>query len=636
MKNYSLGFEQLNIDTDKAKGRKCRCPKCDEAKRRPNDYPLFIDKTSGNYSCHRCGYKGRADSNEWIMSRSQKQFDKKHTIHITDQEMKTIKAYSEAKKTFDPFPTQPVNDQGLAYMKSRGISENSVRRAKMAQKTIYGKYSLAFVYYLDGIAVNAKYRNIETKTFLQHKNAPNRALWGIDNVKDSKKVIICEGEIDVLSFYEIGEYSAVSISQGAPNKGSNIGSKLKCLDNCAELLKDKEIIIAVDNDENGLYLQQTLVNRFGKDKCRIMEYPQGCKDANDTLLIGPEVLKECLRRAEYTPIEGIITVDDVRAKMKEIRKNGVQKGISTGVPCLDGHFSFYPGWWNLFTGIPNSGKSEFVLFLMLCMSIKHGFKWAVFSPEHWPAEDFYTDVIEKFCGNRLSHIESDKDYDLMLDFVNDHFFFVYHDDNDEEQHDAKDAGYTKKTVNTRTNIIESIKELSVSKGINGFLIDPYNQMVKDPTDPKGERTDQELERSLGQIDRLCKTHNLCGNVVAHPRTMYKDRSEADYKCPTAYEISGGAMWYNKAYVVAAIHRPTNQSNKENPAIVFSVQKVKSHKRTGSPADINMNFSHGWYVGEFEQRNQCVLEGAFDRYKQDLIEEAKGKQLEFIHEDEIPF
>jgi twinkle protein len=611
-RNYSIGFERVGIDIDKVRNRSTTCPQCSHSRKKRNDRCLSVNLQTGHYTCNHCDFKGRVDSNDWIKGKKDKPEEE---IQITDFERKAIAQHS--KNQCKPFILSPLNDQGLRYLKSRGISEKTAKGAKIAQKG----NTLAFNYYLNGQIVNAKYRIAsEEKKMWQHANAPKRVLYGIDNVKHSDKVVICEGEIDALSFYEIGINYAVSVSQGAPNAGSSIGTKLQCLENCAELLKDKkEIIIAVDNDANGLYLEEVLFNRFGKDRCKVVKYPKGCKDANDVLVkLGPEKLKECLTAAKFVPIDGVTVLGSVKDRMRQIKKHGVQKGFDIGIQPLADHFSFYKGWWNLYTGIPNSGKSEYVLFLMLCMSAKYGWKWAVFSPEHWPAEDFYTDVIEKFTGDRLDFIE-DSDFEISMKFVEDHFYFVYFD--------AEDGN---NAINSTDNVIESIKQLALSVGIDGFMIDPFNQLTKGSNEPSNERTDQYLERVLGKIDRLCKTHNFCGNIVAHPRTIYKEQGELDYKCPTAYQVSGGAMWYNKAYTITAVHRPFNQSDKSNTSVIIDIQKIKSHKRAGTPAPVNMQFSHGWYIGEFEERTQGALFGAFDRYKARLNQ---GQQVNAFEDQE---
>ncbi len=94
-----------------------------------------------------------------------------------------------------------------------------------------------------------------------------------------------------------------------------------------------------------------------------------------------------------------------------------------------------------------------------------------------------------------------------------HFVFVYPEDVEGE-------------MNTTDAVLDKIKQLHRLHGLDGFLIDPFNQLTA--TAKAGERTDQYLQRILSKIDRLCKTCNLSGNIVAHPNKLYKKPDEKDY------------------------------------------------------------------------------------------------------------
>ena len=148
------------------------------------------------------------------------------------------------------------------------------------------------------------------------------------------------------------------------------------------------------------------------------------------------------------------------------------------------------------------------------MYSRFGWKWAVFSPEHYPEEDFYIDMIElltgKSCDPDSRNKLTEEEFEIAMDFVEKHFFFVY--------------PQVDNISNSCENVLEKIKELKLSKDIDGFLIDPYNQLVRG-----SDNIDVYLERSLNDVDNLCNTHNLVGNIVAHPRTLYKDKDEQDYK-----------------------------------------------------------------------------------------------------------
>jgi hypothetical protein len=57
------------------------------------------------------------------------------------------------------------------------------------------------------------------------------------------------------------------------------------LDADAEVLDAaKKIVIAVDNDAPGRRLEDELARRLGRERCWRVEWPVGCKDANDVLV----------------------------------------------------------------------------------------------------------------------------------------------------------------------------------------------------------------------------------------------------------------------------------------------------------------------------------------------------------------
>lgn len=609
MSNYTIGFDKLGIDLDKLNSTGyCVCPECSHQRKQANrnSKVLRVYPNTGYYDCKHCGWNGRVDSNEWI--------EKQHGIEtgLIQQPTKPTKPTNTTIKptTIKPFVLAPLNNLAYEYLQTRGISKETANSLQLAHK----QGCLAFNYYQGVKIIGAKYRKIKSKFFWQHAGC-EKFLYNLDRLKNQDEIMLVEGEFDVLAVFESGFHAVGSVSQGAPNAGQQVGSKLQCLDNSIEYIKNaKRVLIWTDNDPNGLYLQRVLVERFGADRCAIVEIPSDlinkdtgkiCKDANEVLIFyGAEKVQELIKKAKDTPISGVRTLRQVESEMWETYHNGYRLGVKTGIKSLDKKFSFYKPWWNLIYGIPNSGKSELALFMMMCMSAVHGWKWACFVPEAYPAGDFYNDCVSKLTGrgvdigsyNRLT----EQEYQIALDFVNDHFFFIYpQDDNNAEG---------KRMANNFGNVVEKIKELKLSKGIDGFFIDPINQLTAS-SDFTGTK-DEKLEQMYGAIDVLCKTHNLSGNLVAHPRTLYKDKDQDDYRAPTPYEIAGGAMNYNKAYCIILAHRPFNQSNKRSPLVEVDVQKVKKHKVAGSPGMAELNFDRltGWYT---ELDNSCVLDGFFD-------------------------
>jgi twinkle protein len=610
MARYTIGLERLGIELDKITSTGyTTCFKCSEhrktyQKQKQKVLKVYVD--TGFYKCHHCGTEGRVDSNEWINNQELNDIEKNYT--------------PPTKPTMKPFVFDKLNDKAIQYLALRGISLETAKACKLAQKGDL----IAFNYYKGDTVTGAKYRSINDKKFFQHPNC-KKYLYGINDIENTDTMVIVEGEFDKLAFYEAGIKNVVSVSQGAPNEGQEIGTKLQCLDNSIDYIKDKKrVILACDNDPNGRYLTKVLIERFGANRCAVIEFPEGYKDANDILLnLGAEKLRQLVEEAKDTPIAGVRTLQQASSKMWDIYDNGYRKGVPTNIKELNGVFSFYKMWWGLWHGIPNSGKSAFVHFLMMCMSVHHGWKWAVFSPEHYPEEDFYIDMVEILTGRNVEPSKpnrlSEEEFQAAMTFIDEHFYFVY-----------PQVDHLK---NTSENVLDKIRELKLSKDIDGFLIDPYNQLLRE----SGENIDVYLERSLSEIDVLCNTHNLNGNIVAHPRTLYKEKDQEDYKKPSPYQIAGGAMWYNKAYTIGNVHRPFNQSDKKNRMVEIDIQKVKSHKRVGTPACETLFYDiyTGWYCSD---DGTCALDGAFDRILQQYgVIQGTGAELELDFEgDPLPF
>jgi twinkle protein len=113
---------------------------------------------------------------------------------------------------------------------------------------------------------------------------------------------------------------------------------------------------------------------------------------------GKEALKSLVLSSQEVPVDGIFYVEDIFSTMLENFERGVQIAPPTRIDVLDEYFRWKKGDINLCTGYANAGKSTFMLQLMLVKSIWDGWKWAVFSPENFPAYDFYDDLVEMYVG----------------------------------------------------------------------------------------------------------------------------------------------------------------------------------------------------------------------------------------------
>ena len=84
-----------------------------------------------------------------------------------------------------------------------------------------------------------------------------------------------------------------------------------------------------------------------------------------------------------------------RAKMPLLKKHRFE--LMPGFKADDeGLLKIKTGQLNIVTGVPGSGKSEWVDDLMINTIKNHGIKWAVFSPENYPPQVYYKKLAEKY------------------------------------------------------------------------------------------------------------------------------------------------------------------------------------------------------------------------------------------------
>ena len=162
--------------------------------------------------------------------------------------------------------------------------------------------------------------------------------------------------MDALSLHEAGIYSVCSVPNGA-SKGNQ---RLEYLDNCFKYFENKtEIVLCTDNDEAGLNLRGELARRFGKHRCKYIDF-DSYKDANEVLTNdGAEKLRQILKDAKEYPLEGIVNFNDIWDNVLNYNENGI-KSYSIGLGDSDEWINISMDQWTTITGIPNSGKSDVV------------------------------------------------------------------------------------------------------------------------------------------------------------------------------------------------------------------------------------------------------------------------------------
>ncbi len=519
-------FNQYGLEEGKTQGV---CPLC-SIDRKPSNQKTkcsSYDWERGLGTCHNC--------------------NSTFQLHTYERKGSSEKEYIRPTEvTITPVDNTRVDD----WFKSRGISKKSIQDLKISEgkewmpQTQQAENTIKFNYFMGEQLINIKYRDAR-KNFKLYKGA-EKVFYNINNIVGYDTCIIVEGEMDVLSFHEAGVRNSISVPNGATLNSNN----LDYLDNCIDYFDDKQkIILAVDKDEPGQALQQELVRRLGAEVCFLIDF-QDCKDANEYLLkYGKEKLHGLVLQAKAVPLENVTTFRDIEGEITDFVKNGFKRGYQVGLSNFDSIFSTYTGQFITVTGIPSSGKSDFVDQMVVGYNQNYDWKTAFASPENAPTYLHAHKIMRKVWQDmpRKDDIGTDK-WNAVADHVNDNFFFI-----DMERY-------------TLDSVLRKGAELVKRKGIKCLVIDPFNK-IRD-VDSNLEDVNRYTMEYLSKIEIFAKKYDVLVFVVAHPTKMYKDK-DGKMEEPTMYNIKGGGEWYDASYHGLLIHR-----DYENKTVKAKVLKVK--------------------------------------------------------------
>lgn len=545
------------------------CPNCtpDRKPQHQKEKDLCVNTEAMTWYCQHCGWKGGLKSITRTPIEPTYHKPKYENINkLPDNVINFFKARKISKATLDKC--------GIGYTPPRNKSGGAIM----------------FPRYKNSEVVAVKYRTFD-KRMWQSKN-PEPCFYNYDMAANSGKddLIITEGEIDCLSFIEAGFDNVVSVPDGAPAPTAK-DVQLKYLD-IQFLDKFKNIIIATDGDEPGNFLSEEIAERIGKHKCLRVIYPPECKDPNEVLVnFNIDELTGLYFTANPFPIDGLYTAKDVKKKIVELYKNGLNPGNKTGWPSLDRHYTVRVCEMTVLTGRPGSGKSTWLDALTVNINDRYGWKIAFCSPENWPIERHVANIIEKKnrkpFGNSTVSCQrvSIEEVKSTVNKISDQFFFTQLQDKD-------------MCVDSILNVMHG----AISRhGVKGIVLDPWNEIEHHRPTHLSET--EFVSEALGKIRRFARMNNVHVWIVAHPKKQ-KRNEDGTYPVPRMYDISGSAHWYNKADNGISIHRP----DPLKPYVEIHVQKIR-FKEIGSIGSTTLCYINddGTYqeldaVSEFQSRN----------------------------------
>lgn len=444
----------------------------------------------------------------------------------------------------------------LAAMGVRAVDHKALGRA------------VAFPYRRDGKTYAAKFRTVEKK-FMSTERV-SRGLYNADDLGrlQSLPVVITEGEIDCLSVMQAGFERAVSVPDGWTAAGNKTAA---LVDAEAGLRNSPYVIVAGDADESGESLPRAVANLLRGHDVRAARWPDGCKDANDVLVKhGAAALVSCLNAAvRLDPPGGFIT------GISDLPPVSARRVLRTGHYLFDRAVALEVGALSVWTGIPGSGKSTFLLWAANVIASHEKIRVGLMPFEthtHRVRDQLARNVMDK----PFAEIEGENRRRL-LEFLDQRFKVVHRTFGDKDAHHLK-------------WLEETCYALAVRDQCKLIVIDPWNELEHLPE--PGESLTNYINFATQRIRQIAEKLEVHIALVAHPKKMNGDGKP---RHPNGYDVADSAAFFNKPSLGVTVHQNAkidDATGEEDRWVELHVWKVRDVELYG--------FRPGKVVCDFDQ------------------------------------
>lgn len=281
----------------------------------------------------------------------------------------------------------------------------------------------------------------------------------------------------------------------------------------------------------------------------------------------------------------IVHTNDINQYLQDYHSGKIQLGKEIGIPELDNSIRYKQGQFVIINGLDNVGKTVWMLWYFLCLSIKHNIKWCIYSGEN-SAGQLVRQLIQFRTGTHLRNLELREIFRVELEI---HNWFTFVD---------------KSEFYKTQDLFKIFKE---SKA-NGNLIDPFTGLDR-------EFTHSANYTFLNECRQFCNQTNQTLYVNTHvvseaARRIYSENSI--YKGypmpPTKSQSEGGQPFGNRTDDFITIHRLNGHPEKNFITEVY-IRKVKDTETGGkvTAMDDPIEFEFNKGLG-FTCNNRNVLSG----------------------------
>ena len=492
----------------------------------------------------------------------------------------------KARPLLQPKEIETLQNQVKSYVQAMKLDPEVMKRtgvmcAYMNKKADDGKSedphgcipvpAIAYCNYLDGKIINVKFRSVVlnpitgewSKDFAQESPTKPCAPYGIDSINPIRpdagpirQLIITEGEKDRLTLMSCGFPYVLSIANGAQ---TNIAESHEAFEEW--IAQVEEIVICGDTDRPGRTMVKALLNAYTA-RAKVVHLSGNRKDISDVYAdFGASEVRRIIQEAENVAAQDIYDLHQHEPDILEVMMGIYDKGYDVGMGMKTDHI-FHPtsdGGLIILTGIPNSGKTDFLNCMMAHLMFQRQKRIAFFSFEKPIKAKHVREIARVALGvedtasmdHTMKESEAREVNSQIINYMTEHM-----------------VDFDTKTRLPDSDYIIAMAERDMRKhGLDFLVIDPY--VFIDMTEGGSRATETEKVRlMLTKLQAWSRTRHVWTIVVAHPRIQYKDGHES-FPPLDIYSIAGSAQWANLADFLFTVRR----MNKPEEGKVYSIVEM---------------------------------------------------------------
>lgn len=476
---------------------------------------------------------------------------------------------------------------------ARGISKETCQKAGYWIAKVDGvMYQVADYRDQNGNIVSQKVRD-KDKNFKTTGSHKSDALFGKHLWNGGKKIVVTEGEIDMLTVMELQDckYPVVSLGHGAS------AAKKTCAANYEYFDQFEQIILMFDMDEAGRKAVEEAAQVLPAGKVRVAVLP--CKDANECHLNGHdrEIMEQVWNAGPWIP-DGVVSALSLRERIREHLSSEESVGLlfsgCTGIN--DKTLGARGGEVIMVTSGSGMGKSTFVRQQALQWGTAMGKKVGLAMLEE-SVEETAEDLIG--LHNRVRLRQSDS---LRREIIENGKFDQWFDElfgNDTfHLYDSFAEAETDR-------LLAKLAYMRSGLGCDVIILDHISIVVS----ASGESDERKMiDNLMTKLKGFAKSTGVVLVVICHLKNPDKGKAHEEGRPVSITDLRGSGALRQLSDTIIALER--NQQGDMPNLVLVRILKCRFTGDTGIAGYMEYNKETGWlepssYSGEEESHSEST-------------------------------